>query len=79
MGLFSLHNCRSWLEHGFDLEVNRFLGPKNLDFGPKICLFFCYRTPDFVNDPFVAFSKDGRFCTFGSIFRIFVSERQPFS
>ena len=79
MVLFSLHNfARSWLQHGFDLEVNRFFGPKNLDFGPKIC-FFCYRTPDFVNGPFVALSKDGRFCTFGSIFFIFVSERQPFS
>ena len=34
----SLHNfAHLWLEHGFDQEVNVLFGPKNSDFGLKIC------------------------------------------
>ena len=55
---------------------SEFFGPKNSDFGLKIC--FCYRTPNFFNGPFVSPSKDGPFRSFGLIFRLFVSELQPF-
>ena len=64
--LFSVDNfSRSWLEHGCDLKVYVFFGPKNLDFGPKIIFFiwdpvFCQMG---VRNPRRWF----RFGTFGSI------------
>ena len=76
--LFSFDNfARSWLEHGCDLKVGFFFGPKNPDFGPKIRFF--------VWDP--VFWQSGarnprrwfRFGTFGSSVRLFVSELRPFS
>ena len=44
-----------WLKHGFDQEVGVFLGPKIRISARKFV--FCYRTPDFVDGPFVALGK----------------------
>ena len=64
MVLFSLHNfVRSWLEHGYDLEVS-FLGQKIRISARKSV--FCYRIR-FRQWPVCSPQQDGQFGTFGPI------------
>jgi len=54
---FSAHHCLVVARTWFPSRSKRFLGPKNSDFGPQKILFFCYRTLDFFNGPFVALGE----------------------
>ena len=51
------------------------LGPK----WPKMHIRFLLLDPGFCQWAVCSPRKDGPFCTFGSIFRLFVSEKRPFS